>query len=305
MANIVISRAVCLSGFSRQRGIVLVVVLWVVTLLSIMAASFAYSMRTGTTLATHSVGRAQARALAEAGVTYAMMHMLSPKAAEDWPADGSLREWQFGAGRMVISVVDAGGKIDLNRASRELLGGLLSNVGGVPDDSLDGLLDAIEDWRDPDDIPLLNGAETEAYHASGRKIGPKNAPFEIIGELQSVLGITPDLYQRIADELTVYSNSPGINPALASAATLLAVPGIDALSIEDYIELRAEHQSQGLPPPPPPVIGAYLSQGRGLAYHIIVDVQVESGASAFVEAVVTRERRQNQLYHVRVWRESR
>ena len=83
------------------------------------------------------------------------------------------------------------------------------------------------------------------------------------------------------------------------------MPGLDPLSIEDYIELRAENQSQGFPPPPPPVIGAYLSQSRGLAYHITVEVQVESGASAFVEAVVTRERRQNQLYHVRVWRESR
>ena len=305
MASILIFGTDNLPGFSRQRGIILVVVLWVVTLLSIMAASFAYSMRTETTLATHSVGRAQARALAEAGIAYAMMHMLSPRAAQDWPADGSIREWQFGDGRMQISVIDAGGKIDLNRASRELLGGLLSTIGGVSDDSLDSLLDAIEDWRDPDDIALLNGAEDEAYRAAGRKIGPKNAPFEIVDELQSVLGITPDLYQRIADELTVYSNSPGINPALASAATLLAVPGIDPVTVEDYIDLRAENQSLGLPPPSPPAIGAYLSQSRGLAYHITVDVQVESGASAFVEAVVTRERRQNELYYVRSWREGR
>jgi len=44
---------------------VLVIVLWIVTLLAVMAGSFAYSMRTETRLATSAVERSQARALAE------------------------------------------------------------------------------------------------------------------------------------------------------------------------------------------------------------------------------------------------
>ena len=53
---------------AKQGGIVLVVVLWIVTLLSVMAASFVYSMRTETRLVSAQVDRAKARALAEAGI---------------------------------------------------------------------------------------------------------------------------------------------------------------------------------------------------------------------------------------------
>ena len=56
-----------------QRGMVLVIVLWIVTLLAVMAGGFAYSMRVETRLATSAVEWAQARALAEAlpqGITH-------------------------------------------------------------------------------------------------------------------------------------------------------------------------------------------------------------------------------------------
>ena len=59
-----------------EKGIALVIVLWIVVLLSIMAASFAYSMRTETTLTTFAMERAQARALAEAGIAYAAQKLL-------------------------------------------------------------------------------------------------------------------------------------------------------------------------------------------------------------------------------------
>ena len=45
---------------SPQRGMVLVIVLWIVTLLAVMAGGFAYSMRVETRLATTAVERAQA-----------------------------------------------------------------------------------------------------------------------------------------------------------------------------------------------------------------------------------------------------
>ena len=44
-----------------QNGMVLVIVLWIMTLLAVMAGGFAYSMRIETRLATSTVERAQAR----------------------------------------------------------------------------------------------------------------------------------------------------------------------------------------------------------------------------------------------------
>ncbi len=105
---------------SRQQGIVLVIVLWVVTLLGVMAASFAYSLRTETVLAATGVERAQARALAEAGVNYVMIQLLNPNPEQPWPVDGSVQELKLGSRVLQVSVTDAAGMIDLNTASREL-----------------------------------------------------------------------------------------------------------------------------------------------------------------------------------------
>src|SRR5512143_2122568 len=95
----------------RQRGMILVIVLWIITLLSVMAGSFAYSMRMETRLAAYGVGQAQARALAEAGVAYAALQVLAPadqpSDAQPWPVDGSEREWRFGQGQLRIAVTDA------------------------------------------------------------------------------------------------------------------------------------------------------------------------------------------------------
>jgi general secretion pathway protein K len=303
---------------ARQQGIVLVIVLWIITLLSVMAASFAYSMRTETLLTVHSVERAQARALAEAGIAYVMMQVLNPNPAQPqsrW-IDGEVREWRFGPALLRINAADAGGKIDLNRADRNLLGGILQYA-GVADEDRDSLLDAIEDWRDPDDLSRLNGAESEEYRAAGRALGPTNAPFSSIEELQQVFGMTPAIYHRLAPWLTVYSYQPGIDPTIASATVLHAMPGADPTVVDDYIAARADSIAQGQPLPPPPALGPYLSPSRGLAYHITVEAQLDTGVAASITTVVSLQgsptgrqvQRGNEFtqphYSLLVWREGK
>ncbi|MEE4379662.1 MAG: hypothetical protein V2J55_19415 [Candidatus Competibacteraceae bacterium] len=303
---------------TRQQGIVLVIVLWIITLLSIMAASFSYSMRTETLLTVHSVERAQARALAEAGIVYAMMQVLNPNPNQQqlrW-IDGEIREWRYGSALLRINATDAGGKVDLNRADRNLLGGLLQHA-GVAEDALDSVLDAIEDWRDPDDLPRLNGAESAAYQAAGRAAGPTNMPFTSVEELQQVLGITAAVYHKLAPWLTVHAYQPGVDPTIASATVLRAMPGVDPAAVDEYIAARAESSAEGLPPPPPPALGPYLSPSRGLAYHITVEAQLDTGVATSITAVVSlqgaptgrpvpgnNELRQRQ-YSLLVWREGR
>ncbi len=66
------------------------------------------------------------------------------------------------------------------------------------------------------------------YAQAGLKGRPANYPFQSTEELQLVLGMRPELYQRIAPMITVYSRQPGVNPHLASRAVLLAIPGVTA-----------------------------------------------------------------------------
>jgi general secretion pathway protein K len=269
-----------------ERGIALVVVLWTVTLLAIIAASFAYTVRIESTLAANVVGRAKARALAEAGIAYAVFDLLRPIQLRRFTPDGAPYPWDLGAGAVIISIRDAGGLIDLNTASRELLGGLLA-AAGIAEENRNPLLDAIEDWRDPDNAPRLQGAEDEDYIAAGLPYGAKDGPFEDVAELQQVLGISLELYQRIENLLTVFSQQSGINPAAAPREVLLSVPGIDPRLIEAYLEERRVRRARGEVPPLPPIGGGYVAQAEGLAYSVRAEARIEGGGMAIIEAVVS------------------
>jgi general secretion pathway protein K len=176
---------------------------------------------------------------------------------------------------------------------------------GVEEDKLDSLLDAIEDWRDNNDLASLNGAESDDYRAAGLAFGPKNGPFESVEELQQVLGMTPAIYQQIQSELTVHSRLPGIDPAMASAKLLGAMPNIDQQVLAEYLEARAQSAAEGTPLPEPPFSGANLSQGRTLAYHIKITAFTDSDAKASAEAVIEPGRRQGLPYNQLAWREGK
>ncbi|MDS4069694.1 MAG: type II secretion system protein GspK [Candidatus Competibacter sp.] len=301
------------SGCSRhrigQRGMVLVIVLWIVALLAVMAGTFAYSMRVETRLAASTVERAQARALAEAGVAYAVAWQLNASAGANretrsrWPPNGDSHDWRFGEGRLRIEVVDAGGLVNLNAAGPDLLGALLK-AAGVDPRNQDRLAAAIQDWRDPDDQPLPGGAESVAYRAAGRP-GPKNAPFESVEELRQVLGMTPELEERLAGAVTVFARHAGVNPELAPSRVLLAL-GLDERSVADYLSARARAAVDGVPPPPLRPGGgvSFFSQDRTNVYHIAVEAETAAGTAARVEAVIDlRGRLADKRPRLLAWRE--
>ncbi|MDG4555300.1 MAG: type II secretion system protein GspK [Candidatus Competibacter sp.] len=299
-------RGGCVGRFDAcESGMVLVIVLWIMALLAVMAGSFAYSMRIETRLATDTVERAQARALAEAGVAYALAWQLDPEAQKQWPPNGDLREWSFGGGRLRIQVVDAGGLVNLNTANTELLKALLASA-GVDAQDQDRLADAIQDWRDPDDQSLPHGAEGGDYRSAGRP-GPKNAPFESIEELGEVLGVTQAIYERIADVETVFSYHSGVNPELAPARLLQAL-GLDERTVADYLRTRTSAAVDGLPAPPLQFGDdqSFFSPSRASVYHIAVTAETQTGTPVIIKAVIDgREVATGQNPRVLAWRVGR
>ncbi len=288
----------------RQQGLALVIVLWVIMLLAIMAGSFAYTLRTDTTLATHATETARGRALAEAGLAHVAYRLLiQPDPESPWPIDGTPRLWTFGSGQVRIAVRDTSGLIDINHADRELFKGLLTTIGGLDEREADILLDRIEDYRDPDDLERIDGAERDTYLQAGYPRGPKNAPFESIEELQQVFGMTAELYRRIADSITVWSQQPGLNPAAASAEMLRAVPGLDADLIDEYIAERELAIEQNEPPPPFPFPSEYLTGGGGMAYHVQLTAWSITGIETGVTATISGRQYVTEAFHIDAWRE--
>ncbi len=208
-----------------QGGIALVLVLWVVALLAVLAASQLVDARATMGLAGNQVAAAQARALAEAGVNRAIAALDAGHGRLLWPTPDTGVEWRFGNGIVRIRVQSESGKLNLNSASATYLQRLLQ-AAGLRTEEAAALIDAIQDYRDRDSLRRPNGAETEEYAAAGLPFGPKNGPFAAVEELQQVLGVTPTLYARIQAHLTVHSRPPHMLDAQSASADLVEMLGL-------------------------------------------------------------------------------
>ncbi len=220
----------CCSAARLQHGLALVAVLWVLVLLSMLAASLSQGSRSNAQLAQNLVAAARGKYASEAGMQWALWNLQQPQESQ-WLADGGLQKLELDDIRVWVALQDESGKIDLNAAPVELLSGLFI-AAELDSADADALADAIMDWRDDDDLRRLNGAEDDDYLALGRADGAKDALFEKIEELQLVLGMTPDIYRRVKGSVTVLNGLPGINQLYAPRLALLALPGADAGTVD-------------------------------------------------------------------------
>jgi general secretion pathway protein K len=191
-----------------EEGIALIAVLWMLTLLTIVAAALSLETRSSARIARNMSENAAARAAADAGIQRAILGLESSTGAPTDPtrfrADGTNYTWLFANRTVKISVRDEASKIDLNKAPQALLAALFASV-GVDPGKAQSLADAMADYIDADNVPRPLGAEEADYRDAGFAWGPKNAPFQTVEELQQVLGMTPEIYERVAPDLSVYS----------------------------------------------------------------------------------------------------
>ena len=113
---------------SVELGFALVLVLWVLSLLTIMAGSFALTMRRESTVVAGIKDNAAAAAAAEAGIAYAEMMLLNPDQIKRWRADGNIYQVDFGSTKVRLRLLSEAGKIDINKANLALLQALMAQA---------------------------------------------------------------------------------------------------------------------------------------------------------------------------------
>lgn len=277
-------------------------------LLSLMAASFARTTRIEINLTRNLIENAKAEALADAGLYRAVLALLEPNANKQWRADGRAYRFDIHDGVVWISIQDEGGKIDLNGGRDQHLRGLFLLL-GVEADVAAALVDAIVDFRDEDDLHRLQGAEDDDYRDAGLPWGAKDRPFEAVEELRRVLGMTPELYDRISPYLTVYTGQRGVNAAALRAGALAAEDTFDT-DVADDNEVDTD---QGAAPEAAPVdlerlagvTGGRRSRRALRIYSVRAEATVDSGALFVREAVVRLTGRAEQPWLVHAWRQGR
>jgi general secretion pathway protein K len=287
----------------RQRGIALIAVLWVMTLLAAIAGAFMISTRTEVRVAQNLVGQAQARALADAGVQRAIAGLLAPESDRRWMADGRVYSWEFAGGHVDIAIEDEGGKVDLNAAPIEMLAGIFKAV-GIPAPKAQALADAIADWRDEDELRRPDGAEDAEYRAAGLAHGTPDRPLEANEVLLNVLGVTPEIYQRVAPWVTVYSRGSGVNPATASRTALAAVPNITEADIDAIVAARnLDPRNASVALARFQVYARYLARPTANVYTVRAQGRHAGGAIFVREAVVRLGGDADRPFAFQAWRQ--
>lgn len=263
----------------RPKGIALIMVLWMIMVMMTMAAALIYAVKTETQLVSYARATAQARSFAEAAAHYAVMQLFLPLDQRELKLGGTASTWTQNGYGVEIRVIGENGLIDINQANRQLLQRVLTEL-GIIDQEAEALLDRLEDFRDPDDLKRLNGAEDQDYQAAGLDYGAKDAPFERIEELQQVLGITPLIYQGLARYLSVNARSNGINPMLAPRHVLLILAEGDQAAVDDYIRKREEAEGAWVQPP---FGGGFLDHTEQPVYRLQLKIKALDSETAYFE----------------------
>jgi general secretion pathway protein K len=239
-----------------ESGIVLVMMLWVLTILMVMVLSFSFATQTDTLSTLSFKERIENRLLAEAGVQRGIMELLYRKTNKSGQVvfegnevlrtDGTPYTFEVGTGHYTIRVTDESGKININSLtdlSAPLLNSLLVSL-GVAEEEAAVIVDSILDWKDPDNLHRLHGAEDEYYMSLPQPYKAKNGLFDTLEELLLVRGMSPAIL--FGDEkrpgliafLTVYSNASAINVNAASREVLKSIPHMTPDMVERIIESR-------------------------------------------------------------------
>jgi type II secretory pathway component PulK len=178
--------------------------------LSIMAATFAYSMKIETRLAMRSSKEPQLIRLGKSGVQLASWVLAQEASVPNQPYDSlneiwaggpggigesnsvlagfSMDNYQVGNGVVSVKIVDLDRYANINTASAAELQQALTLM-GVDADDMAVIVDSIQDWVQPGDNPRIAGAKNDYYQSLPVPYNCKEAPIDDMSELLLVRGI--------------------------------------------------------------------------------------------------------------------
>ena len=223
----------------NQRGVALIMVLWVLMILSVVVLEFSYGMKTEARITRNFQEEVQLYAMAEGGIQRAVVELvykhdarvqqkrkalkdegLAPE-QQEWVTDGREYALPFDAGDCAIRITGEGGKVNINSVSEPLLRKIIGNL-GLEGEARDVVVDSILDWRDPDDFYRLNGAENDYYRSLKEPYDCKNGNLDSIEELLLIRGVTPDLFYGKKPEKTEEGDSPAESAGLKGVFSIYA-----------------------------------------------------------------------------------
>ena len=228
----------------NDQGFALLIVIMVLLLASFLASQLSLDVRTEQRIATNAKERNRAVILAEAGFNIALFRLMDKPVAleaedEYGQLEGGRQYSHFLKGGLVrYSAVNESGKMDLNTVDPRLLE-LFLRYRKLTMEQTAVVLDSLLDWRDPDDLLRLNGAEQEYYMHLPEPYMPRNGNIEDPAEFFLLRGADPLAGTFPAGEVfTVHNPGKGINVNSLTPTMLDFIVEGDESRRQAYYEAR-------------------------------------------------------------------
>ena len=214
---------------ASQRGVALILVLWIIMVLSLLISGFAFTMHVETQVAGFSRKELKAEMLARSGIEVARMQLLlHDKSPTDVGFDALNQEWvtnqelyvdhELGEGKFNVVVTDEERKLPVNNLTAVQWHKLLDLLGVDPLDA-DVIADSSLDWIDQNDLHRLNGADNSYYANLVPAYRKKSGPLDRIEEMLLVRGVTQELFDGVPAGRKDAPGHPGLKDMLTTFST--------------------------------------------------------------------------------------
>jgi general secretion pathway protein K len=286
-----------------QRGVALLLVLWIMLLVTISTSAYTLMARMDSLEAHTILWSTHARLAAEAGLNMAVLSLRDPEEAERWFADGRLYEVEFEDALVELRITDERGKVNMNAVNETVLLQLFT-AHGLAEDEAELLAAAVLDWVDADDMVRPSGAEEAEYIAAGYQVGPANRKFIMVEEVLQVLGMSWELYKKMEPGLTVWSDGSLPDPAYGPAEALMALPEMTEEDAQDFVQARHAQENPGEINLALPNGQVAVARGQGLTYSVVAKATLPNGVWDQVEATIRLGGNQDGYpFRIMSWRE--
>jgi len=238
-------------SLSNERGMVLLMVLLVITLLSALLSEFAFSTLIDMRLTETFRDTTRAEYLARGGITAGRMILQTDRNSYDARNDMNelwsigVQDYPLAEGTVSVKIEDLDDRLPLNK----LVGGIL--FGEFHDrfvrlcqelalNNPDALADALIDWLDPDQTPEPDGAEDAYYLSLNPPYEATDGPLRSIDELRLIRGFDAETVERLRPFVSSVSNGDGMLNINTASPELLLAWDIDMTSpiVEDLLSWR-------------------------------------------------------------------
>ena len=243
----------------KERGAILVAVLWLVTVMTLLVVSLGRDVRSNADLARFETDRLRTQAVLDSAIDVAAARLLAADKETPLALDGHAEQIVLGGASVEMRIFDASGLVDIARADPDLLQAFLDKILG-PVEGSDALAEAIL---------------TRRSEAAKKSAG--DLPFQTVGEVYELASSNPQLIDRLMPFIGLYSKDGRVNARAGHLNVIASIPGISASDLDQIAALRSGNATSAAFESAVAQYGKYLTIAPGDIY--IVEAKIVGGVN--------------------------